>query len=81
MNLKDCARFSVEILNDVETRTIHRNTLMNYRDKATELMEQVNDEINSLVASPDKDRINGYLKKVGELKGGAIFSTMFIVNS
>ncbi|KRL05375.1 hypothetical protein FD46_GL000779 [Liquorilactobacillus oeni DSM 19972] len=54
---------------------------MNYRDKATELMEQVNDEINSLVASPDKDRINGYLKKVGELKGGAIFSTMFIVNS
>lgn len=73
MNLKDCARFSVEILNDVETRTIHRNTLMNYRDTATQLMEQINDEINSLVINPDIDGFKGYLKKVNELKALLFF--------
>ncbi|MFT9412512.1 hypothetical protein [Liquorilactobacillus hordei] len=73
MNLKDCARFSVEILNDVETRTVHRNTLMNYRDTATQLMEQVNDEISSLVINPDIDGFKGYLKKVNELKALLFF--------
>lgn len=73
MNLKDCARFSVEILNDFETRTVHRNTLMNYRDTATQLMEQVNDEISSLVINPNIGGFKGYLKKVNELKALLFF--------
>ncbi|KRL97253.1 hypothetical protein [Liquorilactobacillus satsumensis] len=73
VNLKDCARFSVEILNDVETRTVHRNTLMNYRDTATQLMEQVNDEISFLLTNSDINKFDGYLKKVNELKALLFF--------
>lgn len=68
INLKDCSKFSLNILNDEETRTVRRNVLMDYRKDATRLLEQVNGEIQDLTEKPDQKAVADYFNKTSLLK-------------